>query len=64
MSFNRYCKMSVITCESCGMEIVLSPKYDDFEGKVECESCKSVSKVKIEAGKPEKVKLDEKVALV
>ncbi len=55
--------MAIIDCKSCGMEIVLSTAYRNYEGEVECKSCGSLYHVKIREGVPTKVKLIEKIPL-
>lgn len=55
--------MSILTCNSCGMEIVLSPKYDDYNGKVSCGSCGSEYNVNIKNGIVTNKKITRKVAL-
>ncbi len=55
--------MSILSCDSCGMEIVLSPKYDNYKGKIECGSCGSEYKVKIKNGIVINKEITRKVAL-
>lgn len=55
--------MSIINCKSCGMEIVLSSKYDDYNGEIECGSCGSEYKVEIRKGTVVHKELTRKVAL-
>lgn len=45
------------------MEIVLSPKYDDYKGKIECGSCGSEYNVEITDGTVVKKETVREVAL-
>lgn len=55
--------MMRLSCPSCGIEIELPPRYEDYNGKIGCESCSSIIDVEIKRGKVKEAVKDRRLSL-